>query len=1185
MKIKDTVLHELLLDAQNNETLVVFAGAGVSMNPPSNLPDFGKLANEIVSGSLKQEKDEPFDRFLGRANNKSINIHQRAKDILCNPDSEPNTLHKSLLMLFSSPEKIRIVTTNFDSHFTTITKQASGNSVEIYYAPALPLGHNFNGIVYLHGSVEKTPEQMILTDSDFGRAYLTEGWARRFLQDMFTRYTILFVGYSYGDPVMQYLIRGLPPNNKKHFALIHGKEEHWKHLGITPISYSSENNHTALGETIAGWVEFSKMGTLDHAQRIRNIVESNSLPSQEDEDYLERILKEPSTVLFFANYAKNPKWLEWIEGKKIISSLFNPEIQLNDIERELALWFAQKFVCEYPDEALAVIQRHGQRLNSFLWYKIADRLFSCDPHPEASILTKWIIILLQFPYSYKEFKLLDYILNKCRYPEDNFTALLLFEYLTKPQVILEKGFTSSEDNQGKKVTVKLYSRGNEHWLTKAWGNFFKPHLDDFAKRLEPVVTNYLTQAHFLLNAWDRGNEKWDSNSLHRSAIESHEQDKFRENIDILIDAARDIIEWYLKDNHQQAICIINSWIDSDVPLLKRLAVHGMTKSEQVIPDEKISWIIKHILIYANWLKHEIFMLIKEAYPKSVEASRLSILKLIEQGPGQKEKEPDRESIRQNKIYNLLFWLNQSAPECLLTNQQFEVIKKTYPNFKPIEHPDLDYYMSDFECIGNHSPVTVEELLNKSPTEENIEWLLVYEKRNKWGDSERDGLLNTLKEATAKSYAWSMQWVTALQDKNKWNSDIWESFFRGWENSSLNEEQWLEIYIFLKKYPQLYKFTRLLSRLLKSSIDKFRDKRIPSFLENAEEVAEKLWDIADKSEETIPDNSNDWDHNAINHEGGTITMFWLYDLSKRKSVANKDWTGISDKHKAFLQKILSGSSYIAELGRVMLSSQMHFLFSLDENWTKQNVLPLLDWDINQRRAQQAWHGYLVGGQWNNVLVSNIIPLYEKTFSKLASDLAEWQDRFCKHLSAIAVYGSINPLQEGWLIKFLNTSTPENRKTWAAYMSNQIASLREDDRKENLWNRWLKDYWSKRITGIPCPLEREELESMIDWTPHLIPVFPAVVDMICNSIKPDFILKDTDIFWKLGEEDIDSKHPRALIKILEKLLKHTQKQQFWYFSEVEKIVQKLANNSGIKREELKSILDEMAKLGHIINLENK
>jgi len=55
-----------LIEAQENGELVVFAGAGVSIPPPSNLPDFTKLALELANGTDVRGKDEPIDRFLGR---------------------------------------------------------------------------------------------------------------------------------------------------------------------------------------------------------------------------------------------------------------------------------------------------------------------------------------------------------------------------------------------------------------------------------------------------------------------------------------------------------------------------------------------------------------------------------------------------------------------------------------------------------------------------------------------------------------------------------------------------------------------------------------------------------------------------------------------------------------------------------------------------------------------------------------------------------------------------------------------------------------------------------------------------------------------------------------------------------------------------------------------------------------
>src|SRR5262249_44426478 len=154
----------------------------------------------------------------------NVAVHKRVREILSDPSSKPNSMHCDILRLFESPRVLRLVTTNFDLHFSTAALEVfrNSNELETYYAPALPLGHWFSGIAYLHGGVDKPADRLVLTDSDFGRAYLTEGWARLFLQRIFETFTVLFIGYSHSDPVMNYLARGFTPEmgKSRRFALV-----------------------------------------------------------------------------------------------------------------------------------------------------------------------------------------------------------------------------------------------------------------------------------------------------------------------------------------------------------------------------------------------------------------------------------------------------------------------------------------------------------------------------------------------------------------------------------------------------------------------------------------------------------------------------------------------------------------------------------------------------------------------------------------------------------------------------------------------------------------------------------------------------------------------------------------------------------------------------------------------------
>ena len=272
MQLKDINFPEALISAQRSGRLVVFAGAGVSMSPPSSLPNFELLADKIAAGHLKREDKEPIDRFLGRLEKKGVEIRKITQSILCKENSKPNPVHDAILTLFPSTGAIRVVTTNFDRHFSTAALKLFQESLDTFYAPALPIGSEFEGLVYLHGSVDKKLRDIVLTDSDFGRAYLTDGWATRFLKEMFLEYTVLFMGYSLQDPVMQYLARGLPPSDHQpRYALTKPeKNEHWEHLGITQIIYplrEDPNKHSALLDGMSAWGDYARMGSLDYSLR------------------------------------------------------------------------------------------------------------------------------------------------------------------------------------------------------------------------------------------------------------------------------------------------------------------------------------------------------------------------------------------------------------------------------------------------------------------------------------------------------------------------------------------------------------------------------------------------------------------------------------------------------------------------------------------------------------------------------------------------------------------------------------------------------------------------------------------------------------------------------------------------------------------------------------------------------
>ena len=207
------------------------------MGAPTLLPAFAGLGQELgAEARIVQQEKEELERYLGRISDSGFPLHKQAA-IRIKKANESNRLHRALIDLTRVGKALRVVTTNFDLHLSNCAREVYGtDGVDEFFAPALPLGDDFEGIVYLHGAVTRDPESLVLTDKDFSRAYITRGWARHFLLDVFAKWPVLFVGFSHSDTILTYLARGLPTGTKR-FALIQEEDRERSKPSTLPASY------------------------------------------------------------------------------------------------------------------------------------------------------------------------------------------------------------------------------------------------------------------------------------------------------------------------------------------------------------------------------------------------------------------------------------------------------------------------------------------------------------------------------------------------------------------------------------------------------------------------------------------------------------------------------------------------------------------------------------------------------------------------------------------------------------------------------------------------------------------------------------------------------------------------------------------------------------------------------------
>lgn len=277
-----------LLLARDQGRVIFFCGAGVS-RARAQLPDFFGLASKVVSKlgvdqnspayKLIQEAQEidrrvgipgviSADRVFGLLERDfaSIDIEEAVASALKPPADCDLIAHRILLDLATTPEgTVQLVTTNFDRLFDDC-----GRNLCVWQPPRLPdpsLPNEINGVVYLHGRATPTytgaeGDGFVLSSSEFGRAYLSDGWATTFIREILGKYIVVFVGYTADDPPVQYLLEALRKtsgNRENAYAFQSGNHDdavaRWRHKGVEAIPYSPEDAHAALWKSLDAWAE------------------------------------------------------------------------------------------------------------------------------------------------------------------------------------------------------------------------------------------------------------------------------------------------------------------------------------------------------------------------------------------------------------------------------------------------------------------------------------------------------------------------------------------------------------------------------------------------------------------------------------------------------------------------------------------------------------------------------------------------------------------------------------------------------------------------------------------------------------------------------------------------------------------------------------------------------------------
>lgn len=1142
LKISGIDFPDPLWNALRGGRVVVFAGAGVSMGPPARLPDFQLLAEQVSEGTGQSIGDaETEDRFLGRLKDRGTDVHRRAAEILQRDNPEFTALHLNLLRLFGEPMEVRAVTTNFDLLFERAALGHFDPQPGVFRAPTLPLGNRFRGIVHLHGSVNE-PAEMVLTHRDFGRAYLTEsdGWARRFLIDLFSNWTVLFVGYSHSDTIMTYLTPSLPlDGGQKRFALIGEQSDdpdHWHRMGIQPVTFrqEDENDYSNLDTAVAGLANFLRRGVLDWQQEILTIAGGYPPIDDESAGIIKHALTDPVMTRFFVESAALPEWVEWLARSDHLAGLFTDR-ELSERDQTLVGWLVSRFAIAHDSALLALIERYDRRLNPTLWRLLSWQMQDSIPQsPDAVVMTRWVLFLASVIPTDADDAALSWLAKACASVHATDSLLRVYDAMMKR---LNRVPPRSEWRN---------SDMSHYYTQKILSECIRPSLPEMAEPLLALATMRLKERHAILTTWEGGDATSHWDNFNRSAIEPHEQGNLSREIDPLIDAARDCLEWLAANVPVVAGAWCDRFASFDAPLLRRLAIHAFVARTDLPSDDKIAWLLARCDVNEIDAHHEVFRAVAHEYPQAGPHHRTALIQAISEYRAPESEHYDSEELSAHHSFTWFHWLHDADPDCSIAKRALDTVWAQYPEFVAPEHPEFTHYHGS--GVRSLAQITwdIGALLARQAVEA-LPDLLTYQPtdQQRFDGHDRWSMLSAVRQAAEAHPAWGLDLADAMAEIEAWNSDLWEHVITAWTTAELDYNDVMRVLSHLSASELHRQHPREIANVLSGLVRETEEAEAMGLLDAANSIALalRLYVSSDKLPEFTASVSGvpqyvSWLNRAINHASGQLALFWIHSIVRWRRQQEPTPQSLITEYRDALDAIVEEDSVLGKFGRTVLASNLYFFLAVDEDWTINNLLPLFD--NEHEDFQCAWDGFLSWGR----LSPQIADLLREKFVNGVSRVAqEFQGRMLTRFVEfyVATMGwLINGANDDWITEFFKHADAEMKNNFALEVGHRLSNLDEAG-QQVWWNVWLKDYWRNRLQGVPDQLDDAEIAQLLEWVIHLPGVFHEAVGVAVQM--PPVPLSQSHILHDFGWSELIDRYPDELAEFLVHLGRHDTALGFW------------------------------------------
>lgn len=939
----------------------------------------------------------------------------------------------------------------------------------------------------------------MITDHDFGRAYLTDAWATRFLRDVFQHFVVVFVGFSHDDPIMNYLGMGLPSSTRRFILTDKAEDPRWNRLGITPIAYPSDNSHAAVAHALAEWAKRASMGRLEHRARIHDIVLGGPPKNPVEADYLSQMLEDPDGAKAFAERASGADWLDWLEQKDVFAANFRPDFipdfegRIAEASLILAHWYCERFVANPGEQpaALNLVERAGQQFSRQLFNAAswATRQLS-EQDPDAA--RRWTVLLTTSIPGHSAPRPLSSFLSTHGSGNAHANRIALRQGL-RPSLKLRPdywvGLLDDDSRPDRIPRVELGWPIDEHTADKYWKALTTNDALDL--RLCLILEDSLLNAYELLTAWTSDEKNFDSLSFRRSAIEPHAQDRLREVVDVVINGLRECGEVLV----QTDFGLIERWWQLGYPLFRRLAVHLIGHSSEVDPTRTTRWIIDRDLVFDHLTKHEVYVALQNAVPFTSADVKRALLERINLGPNLEDDvfEPRHSDYMK---YNILSWITTADPKWAEARAAFDALREANADFEPRDHPDLGHWLES-GVWGGTPPATHDDFVQMIRTDgvdQALDWLLTqdYSERTfeapTWDDAL--GLVRTLAD-TEPCLGLEVFHSSILASDDRGLS-VQFALTHGWAKADLGE-------CALAVVDGVA--TLVSDGDAADAIAFFLDEQVRGHADDLDtEIAGRLRGLATSVWNT---HSLSFNHPAdvdpislaVNSWPGRLANYWIGEIGRSWRSDPDGWTGLTEEQRPSVLSLLQGPAAAVHATRPALAGQTYFLFAADPGFTVDFIFPLFS---TAGPAIQAWGPYLYHPRWNNRFL-------ERGFLELLIDAIAIIDelgglglehQYWDLLVSVLAYSDLDPEKRTDILDRLIIDHDGLHIVRLIEHLSYLVDRVEPEEAAQLWEAWIGAYMQRRFDGEPRRSSEAELEAWADIVPTLGDQIPAGAAMVLS-----------------------------------------------------------------------------------------